>query len=292
MSSEALKILRKQTFSKFKRQRGWSFHPTALFLSKYVCKLKQNYTANTSSSWVKTSFISSPPPKRRNAPRNSHRGWLSQETILCLARKFELTEAYTCFNTDKRSWVSPEYQTVPIQLTWVLISAKETELVGFIWRSMWTIIQKGTVMEPVYPDYQSYTLSTHIYPKLYTLFVLTVINSKGTINIFTSEISEFYMVLPLFLWQKKKFWKKLWIVICSSIWADKNVQKKQKENEEEVIFQTNSNYFYYYYFNMHFIFFLSCKSIQVKVFTRVHCLPIRKPGWNFLRLSEDWFKQC
>lgn len=136
-----------------------------------------------------------------------------------------------------------------------LFSAKETELVGFIWRSMWTIIQKGTVMEPVYPDYQSCTLSTHIYPKLYTLFVLTVINSKGTINIFTSEISEFYMVLPLFLWQKKKFWKKLWIVICSSIWADKNVQKKQKENEEEVIFQTNNNYFYYYYFNMHFKFF-------------------------------------
>lgn len=62
-----------------------------------------------------------------------------------------------------------------------------------------TIIQKGTVMEPVYPDYQSCTLSIPIYPKLYALFVLTGISSKETIAIFTSEVTEFYMVLPLFL---------------------------------------------------------------------------------------------
>lgn len=51
----------------------------------------------------------------------------------------------------------------------------------------------------VHPDYQSSTSSTHIYPKLYALFVLTEINSKGPFTIFTSEVTEFYMVLPLFL---------------------------------------------------------------------------------------------
>lgn len=118
LSAEALKTRRKQTFSEFKRQRWWPFHPTALFLSKYLCKLKQNYTSKISSSCMETSFISSPPPKRRDTPRSSHKGWLSLEETLCLERKFELTEAYTCFNAGKRGSVSnkgPQSQTVPIK---------------------------------------------------------------------------------------------------------------------------------------------------------------------------------
>lgn len=147
-----------------------------------------------------------------------------------------------------------------------------------------TIIQKGTVMEPVYPDYQSCTLSIHIYPKLYALFVLTGINNKGTIAIFTWEVTEFYMVLPLFLWYKKVFWKKNyeWLFVVAF-----DLRKMSKRNTKKML---------YFKTTVIFIIIVTCilssKSMQVKVFPKPHCLPNRKPGWNFLRLPEDWFKQC